>query len=364
MSDFDLLKAMYAFALSAPDDESVEVSLHKQCQADDPDALAMVRAREALLTEEDRTHVEGYLAIGYFMSLDGDARRAAWLLGMEMATYRRRIRMKQRLALYSPGQPLFQALPKMKSLLRRDELVQATSDLKWRQDGSIHYDLKQIRLDPELPISIPTFFRTQFPDAPLFVRLDPLYAREPSTVMRLDEETLIPADPNWWRSLNIYRGQAKGAAYFIPPPASPVDNLPAFWDYQVLRVRSLEVHARRTEPNYLSMMVEEIQDRRDLDDQVVGLCIHLDTEALQGADPEISPVKHLDLAINVYEGEAAKTRLSQSLANGRVVDATFRSHLLRVENVPMEVLLAVARQFFKSGYLVGDWFADQFKIPR
>jgi hypothetical protein len=111
------------------------------------------------------------------------------------------------------------------------------------------------------------------------------------------------------------------------------------------------------------MMVEEIVDRRSTREPVLGRCIHWDTEAPVGASPSQARVKHLDLAINVYRGEAADRRLTQSLgADARVVDATFRTHLLRIEDIPPQALLGFASQFFVSSLLTLEWFEDQFQL--
>lgn len=80
-----------------------------------------------------------------------------------------------------------------------------------------------------------------------------------------------------------------------------------------------------------------------------------------GTAPDVATVKHLDLAINVYSGKAAEQRVSESLSDGRVTNATFRTHLLRIEGIPAQALFAIAAHFFVSSVLLGEWFKDQFR---
>ncbi|MFW0966307.1 hypothetical protein ACEV9L_24895 [Vibrio parahaemolyticus] len=110
------------------------------------------------------------------------------------------------------------------------------------------------------------------------------------------------------------------------------------------------------------MMLEELSEKNSDVGITIGRCIHLDTDDAIGTPFGESIVNHLDLAINVYEGDAGKNRYSGNLAQGsKVENATFRTHLLRIENVPLQSLLLFVMVFFQSKTLVSDWFEDQFK---
>ena len=75
-------------------------------------------------------------------------------------------------------------------------------------------------------------------------------------------------------------------------------------------------------------------------------------------------MNHLDLAMNVYEGDARTARMAMHLRNGTVENASFRTHLLRVEGVPLSALLDLATMFFRSTTLTTEWIADQFRGRR
>ena len=109
------------------------------------------------------------------------------------------------------------------------------------------------------------------------------------------------------------------------------------------------------------MMIEELSDKDSNSCITIGRCIHLDTDDPVGTPFNNSTVNHLDLSINVYEGDTARKRYSDNLAAGsKVEDASFRTHILRIENVPLRSIFLFSVTFFQSKTLINNWFADQF----
>lgn len=359
----DIIESMKTFVRCVPAGMQLHVFLAQKVEESDAFALRLVAERAMLITDLDRTQVSANLEIGYFMNLAMDQRLAAWLLAIEMKRMYDLDLLSTRFESYSFHQALFQALPKLWGDVRDKELIPFQPARGVRHDGVILWDDVYVRLDPYLSASLVANLAAAFPSAPLCVRMDPGFASEDKPREYLVEEVLVPADPNWWKTLGIHRGEAKGSRYVIQEPKDPTSNLQAFLDYRVRGVRTLEVYAQRPKDEYLSMMVEELVDLRESSGFLLGRCIHWDTEALKGTDPAVAPVQHLDLAINVYSGDVAVQRLSKSLTAGKVTDATFRTHLLRIEGIPAQALLAVAAHFFVSSTLLAEWFKDQFRWP-
>jgi hypothetical protein len=359
----DILEHMDAFTRNIPGGVQLHVFLDQQIEAGDAFALQLVTERAMLMTDQDRTRASAYMEIGYYTGLAEDHRLAAWLLTLEMGQMLELDALASRFARYSPNQALFQALPNLWAEVRDEELIGYQPARRVRHDGVIHWDGAFVRLDPYLTPDMVANLAAAFPTAPLYVRLDPDFTSGSRPREYLVEAVLVPADPSWWRTLGIHRGEAKGSHYEIQDPKDPKSDMQSFLDYRVRGARTLEVHAQRTKDDYLSMMVEELVDLRETSGFLLGRCIHWDTEALKDTAPEVALVKHLDLAINVYSGVAAAQRLSKSVARGRVTDAIFRTHLLRIEGIPAQALLAVAEHFFVSSVLLAEWFKDQFRRP-
>jgi len=156
-----------------------------------------------------------------------------------------------------------------------------------------------------------------------------------------------------------YNRTKEGASYILDD-CSPKENLQQYWELHIKKIKRLEVIAKRSNNGNLSMMIEEITDI-DSHGLLFGRCIHLDTDSKFGTDFENSILNHLDLAINIYEDEAAKKRLDDNLASGQVTtDASYRTHLLRVEKIPFKALFGFVVSFFKSQTLINEWLEDQF----
>jgi len=108
------------------------------------------------------------------------------------------------------------------------------------------------------------------------------------------------------------------------------------------------------------MMIEEISEKKEYESYYIAKCIHLDSDNMVGTTIDNAILNHIDLAINIYDTETYAVRKIQSLAYGRVVDATLRTHLLRIEKIPFNVLINLSYLFFESQYLTREWILEQF----
>ncbi|WP_404542954.1 hypothetical protein [Bradyrhizobium sp. USDA 223] len=128
-------------------------------------------------------------------------------------------------------------------------------------------------------------------------------------------------------------------------------------DYEVERLRRLEIRAQRR-GDIVSMMIEELPAPDAPDGLMVGRCIHLDTRAPNKTAIRDVKLSHLDLALNVYEGAVRNERFGTSLKDGKVTDASFRTHLMRIEGIPLLTLLPICAGFLRSTSLLREWFKD------
>ena len=348
--------AVLALRAEAPAHEYFEQALMRQ----DPLALELLRIRELFLSDSDRNRVLGLLPVGFFRDLKGAQRITAFVIAVEISARRSLQDLQRRFEPYNKRQPLFQKHAELWSHVRGD-LIRDARVFSVREDGVLTVGGGTARLEPFLKTDLFAWTLATFLDAAIAVRLDPYFAPEHLPLPRLEEAILLPANPKWWQRLELRKGTKDGAQYALEAPESPRDDLEAFWDYKVRHVRRLEVHAVRRQDAYLSMMIEELVDTRAEDDMVLGRLIHWDTAAPVGTPVVDAETEHLDLAVNVYPGECGAKRLSENLANGKVIDAEMRTHLLRVDTVPVTAALAFAEGFFISRRLVSEWFNDQFR---
>jgi hypothetical protein len=131
-----------------------------------------------------------------------------------------------------------------------------------------------------------------------------------------------------------------------------------FWEYHIRKVRKLEIHAKRRAHKYLSMMIEELSAPDEAQGFMVAKCVHLDT-----FDPIDTPLQevqiaHLDLALNIYCDDYRAKRFEKTLQKGRAHDATFRTHLFHIENIPFLALFTFCAMFLDSQVLLSEWFNE------
>lgn len=320
--------------------------------------------RESILTSEDENGLSGYLATGFFADRTRRERLAAFAMTFEIEHEWKRREVKRLCERYDRGQRLFQSVPGLFDKIRR------------RASGSQDFELIEVsavgsvsgseiyragngftKLCPYLSPGIVNWAQNEWPTAPAFVRLDAGYYSATQPLQLLAEATLVPANPRWLEDFSLRKGMNDFAAYHLlnrPPSEGHAE----YWDYHVKNVRRLEVRVERREDDYLTMIIEELPRPDDPSGLMIARCIHLDTR-----DPAFTPLgqvemQHLDLAINVYEGEDREKRFAQSLQNGKVQDASFRTHLFRIERTPFVSLFSFCGMFLKSKVLLSEWLNE------
>jgi hypothetical protein len=329
-------------------------------------AEACVAFRQSVATEAELNAVTGYLEIGLFTDPDVTRRRAWWLFLFDINDARDNLELEGVCAPYCYEHPLFQGSPKLFDHIRRSQGDGGERDYELIEETAIRsIDDSEVfalspgfaKLAPQLRPQIPAWARSQFPASPRYLRLDPRNWYPDQPTMLLQEAAIVPADPSWMQTLALFPGMKTFAAYVLED-CDPKADMAQYRDYHLRQVRRLEVTARRREADYLSMMLEELPRPDDRNGLMVGRCIHLDTRAPVGTPMIEARLQHLDLAINVYRGERREDRMQDSLQNGKVCDATYRTHLYRIEDISFPALFVFANMFLKSGVLLGEWLAD------
>ena len=342
----------------AQQDVSVHEQLEHHLTVKSCEAEQLIRVRTHMISGADRDRVSGLLDTGFFRDLPPDQRIAAFLVSLDLADRAERRGLRSRSAEYQPDMPLFVGRTDLFANARNLELINFKALGQIRDDGIVALSTGFGRLDPMLPASLVQTMATAYEGKPLFVRLDPQQAWTQRPQQVLMETTMVPANPRWWSTLALHIKETTGGKYELIPPTSPSEDLDGYWEYHAKGIRRIETIAQRKKAVHLTFMLEELQEVRP--GLLVGRCIHLDTSEGVGTSPAVAPVLHADLAINVYEDNRAKDRLDSDLRTDKV-KATFRTHLLRAEDVPFEIAALWSRLFFVSRELRLDLFADQFK---
>lgn len=322
-----------------------------------------------LITPKEYDRYSWILETGLFVKLDSDSRVALMVFASQVSSILKISTLTDRFRPYHTDQALFSLDPGILDYIRvkesggRDnELLDESMFNNIRDSEVFERNGIYYQLEPFLNSAIYTISKTSFPNSKFFIRLNPLFASTSKPLFMINEEVLRPANPHWWRKLNIHRRHKEGASYKLFPKEPTKDDYQDYWEYHALGIRRLDVIAKRNGNGNLSMMIEELSDREIESGYTIGRCIHLDTDDPIGTEFSHSVVNHMDLAINVYSGHDSDSRYQTNLAEGgKVTDATFRTHLIRMENVPLKFVIVLAHLFFDSNSLVAEWFCDQFQ---
>jgi hypothetical protein len=330
-----------------------------------PQAAACVAFLRAVSTQEELGSVTGYLEMGYFTDSDQELEKAWCLFMLDIVRASEELALKQMCQPYAREQPLFVGAPDLFDRIRPDfELIddRAITSIDDSEVYSVGAGFS--KLPSQLRPDIPSWARKQFPDVPRFVRLHPWEYHTEQPKLQLMKAPLVPANPRWMATLALFPNTKTFAAYVLQD-CDRKEDMEQYRDFHLRHIRRLEVTAeRRRKDNYLSMMIEEIPRDDDPNGLMVGHCIHLDTCAAVGTSMTKARLSHLDLAINVYSGAQRAVRMANSLQHGKVCDATYRTHLFRIEDVPFPALFEFARLFLRSRYLLTEWLVNLGLAPQ
>ncbi|WP_298789198.1 hypothetical protein [uncultured Marinococcus sp.] len=265
---------------------------------------------------------------------------------------------------YHQEQPLFQKVPNLIEKVRggienRNDLIYLNS-LNYpdhsRRDNFFLQNSNYLSVDSRLPLEIPNFLLEKYNSDQISIRIHPyeIYSEEPEEYIK--KATFRPPDPNWIENISLHLNEKKGSKFV------PIENSEDF-DEQIdylEQIKMFETFATLRKANHFTMSLEEIQNCKD--DMLIGRYIHLDALNVLNVPFQDAKLNHLDLAINVYKNESRESRLNQSLSSeGNVESASYRTHLIRIDNIMFADLIQIAHMFFQSKSLIKQWEESQFK---
>jgi len=336
--------------------------LEELIETDNQRMMELIDFRKTFIGTKELEEVTPYLSIGFFHKYSGIDRTTCFIICFELNEIATKIGWRKRCTTYKKEQPLFDKFPDLFNQVHNDDLIDFSAFEQINGSEILKFNKGYTYIDFALNPMIASWTRGNFPDKKIFIRANPFEVHDRQPRQMLFESILMPANPNWWRNLSIHNRTKEGASYVLED-CSPKENLQQYWELHVKQVKRLEVIAKRNNSGNLSMMIEEITST-DNHGLVFGRCIHLDTDSPYGTPFENSVLNHLDLAINIYEGEAARKRLEDNLAYGVVTtDASYRTHLIKVLDIPFKALFGYVISFLKSQTLISEWIKDQFREP-
>lgn len=342
----------------------------------------IVPTRQALITEDDRNSIFLYLSDRI---LEEDENKKLVLSSIVQDVFLRSKEYHARLSFekYHSEQPMFKKFPELLNELREKpngskdlELIKLSAiDYRPTSNHPNHRTCKYkdhfLFVNSYLDSRIPRYLIDKYGIGDIYIRVEPYIVSDKEPPLPLRKAFLRPPNPKWIERLKIYPGRSEGCEIFLPElNVEDIGNdekrFNQYEEYNFKKIRRLETNAsmkNEEKRKHFSMSLEELSEESLSEGMLIGRMIHLD--AIDSYDIPFNEIRlnHLDLAINIYKDEQLTERMRGSLASGGVVaDASYRTHLIRVDNIMFSDLLNIVRLFFKSETMVEEWIDKQFKL--
>lgn len=323
---------------------------------EDKVATDLFEFRKFFLDKHDFEKTEGYLEIGFYRNKAKEDRVIFFCLEFELETVIRRLRLINLCKKYDGKQTLFDEDPRLTNHIRikgskkkkpENELIEFKAFSQLHNSEIVKFNKKFAKLSAYLNPRIPEWADNNFQSSPLFVRLNPDIISDIKLPQLLTEDLQINPYNFDWKSFKFNRNLLAPTEYKLENIELSKETAPAYWDFKIRGIKSLEISTSKKD-NYRSFMIEEIIDKYGDEQILIGKCIHFDCQNFSDNDIDNQVLDHLDLAINVYEKETRTTRLSETLKSGTIVDADYRTHILRIDKVSIKSLPVFCLLFFGS----------------
>lgn len=327
------------------------------------DIEQLVDMRLLLLNEVDYCIANQYSHLANFPDATPEIRASKTCVLLELENETSLLRLKRSCEPYDKGQPMFNALPQLWEFVR----TVGHKDKDLIDARSLNLDsFYQLALFPNTKVAIHSHLSSDlvkwvintFSELPYYFRLNP-YNVSSELKPILTEAVERPCNPKWMKALRLWKN-SKDSAVYTNETSSPDDHLENYIDYAIKGISRLEVHFHRDNSGLLSGLIEEISTKPEIGNYIVNRSIHLTSIEPIGTSWVSALTEHIDGAINIYVGQRINERIKVTLESGRVCDATFRTHLFRIEHAPLKSILPLSEMFFLSKALVNDWTCDMF----
>ncbi|MCK4359503.1 MAG: hypothetical protein KAW92_12350 [Candidatus Cloacimonetes bacterium] len=267
-------------------------------------------------------------------------------LEFELESIIRRKRLKNLCKKYNHDQILFEEEPRLTDYIRvkgskkhkpENELIDYKVLLQLHKSEIIKFKDIFTKLSLSLNPRIPDWSNENFPSSAIFVRINPDIVSYEGLPQLLTEEIQIKPEEIDWNAYQFSNRLLQSQEYILSDIPLSQSIKMEYWDFNIKGIKTIQFSTSK-KGNYRSFMIEELNDKYNSDNILIGKCIHLDSKYFIDTNLNEQEISHLDLAINIYEDSNRKKRLSESLINGKISDADYRIHLFRIEDIPLKTL--------------------------
>lgn len=325
-------------------------------------ATDLVDVRKSLVTDEDYEKYESFISKSSLPKILKDEEIAYWAVERELANKVNRIRTRKICEAYDSSHQIFMQEKRLTEHIRtkisksnRTKKDNELIDYKVfrKANGSSVLKIRQnfVKLCSSLDPHIPEWLLDKFPASPIHVRVDPFCASGTRMPDFLSGENNFPIRDISTDNINFGPNLLIPNSFYLSKGLDPKAYFQEYWDSEVLNLDSVQFSTRGN-ATYRSFLIEELDDRLNSDGILAGRSIHFDVTNFNDTETETNILSHLDLAVNYYLDENRKLRHSEDLRSGKITDADVRTHIIRIDNVPITIVPIMCLAFFQSKTLV------------
>lgn len=319
-------------------------------------------------TAEEISSLQVYLGAGCQFFSNFKDKDGAYCVSIDITQSVKRLSLIKECETYDTQDSIFLKYPDLKNLISNNNELINISEMKICESSRIlKFGNIIVKMNDDINPLLISYLKTKYPNNVLFVRIDNNNYGENTTEF-INENILRSEQSNWYKNMLIYNNDKRLGEYSYPKyviknnlnkeKADAVISKMSGKDYLKDDIYILQTLFKRDNCGLLSGSLEELGPI-DSSNTLISKYIHLTSNSEIGTDWNEGVLAHIDGAINVYFDENAKIRLSKKL--NEKVPSNCRTHLFRIDNIPITELLPISKLFFTGIALVEEWESDSFK---
>lgn len=320
------------------------------------------------ITKNDVSSFHIYLRSGCQLYSAYKNKESAFCVSVDVYRVVKRLSLINECKKYRDNDLLFLKYPSLKNLISNNQELINISKMKVCKNSRVLNDENIIvKMNNNINPYLISYLKNKYPNNVLFVRIDK-DGYDENSIEFINEFILRSEQSSWYKKMLIYNNEKKLGEYACNETivnlgcnkenADRIINKLSEDGYEENNKYLLQTLFKRDNRGLLSGSLEELEPI-DSGNTLISKYIHLTSNSEIGTDWDDGVLAHIDGAINVYFDENAKNRLSQKL--NEKVPSDCRTHLFRIDNIPITELLPISKLFFKSIALVEEWESDSFK---
>lgn len=290
---------------------------------------------------------------------------AAFCVSYDISCIVNRYNLKKECENYNNSDEIFDYCPNLLHLTsNNNELINISSMKNSKFSRILDYDERKIKISNRLNPMLIDYLKTKYPKNTLWARIDKNNYGE--KIWEYVTEAVIRSEKSgWYKNMRIFNGENRKGSYSYPETFIRLGFSKEEADklikngYKENGEISLQTFFKRDNNGLLSGSIEELTPIT-YDRVLITRYLHLTSTSSIGEKWEEANLAHIDGAINIYFDGYACSRLTKHL--DEKVKTECRTHLFKIENIPITELLPISKLFFQGLALVEEWEQDSIQF--